>query len=203
MGTDPTRVKLENGWAGDVTVTREGNKVTFEGEITGQRTLTLNRHSLLLRFYAWLYGVDPAAATFCSLFWGILLAPIALPLKPFGLASLAMIEGVADRLERRSLLKEERTGKTWKQRHPRLDGWLEHPSKVGRLLPLGLTAVAFTIYDSLTHPWMLAWYLPFVAFLGWLILHSAKRKPLNRAERVFLTGYRSLKYRTCPRIEVK
>lgn len=45
------------------------------------KTIELDRNSLLLRFYSWLWEIDPKKANLCKLFWGIVLFPIGFLLK--------------------------------------------------------------------------------------------------------------------------
>ncbi|MBI4095077.1 MAG: hypothetical protein HY435_02715 [Candidatus Liptonbacteria bacterium] len=41
------------------------------------RTLTISRSSLFLRFFQWVWGVNPEKLNICKLFWGTLLFPVA------------------------------------------------------------------------------------------------------------------------------
>ncbi len=163
-------------------------------------TWTVSRRSPLLRVYAWIYGADTRTATFCKLFWGILLAPVALLLKPFGLATLAGLDRFMEWMDRRSYRKLVRTGKPWNERHPHLVAWTESDKWWVRWwLAIAIAAVV-TVFDAIYDPWALAGYLPITA----LMIYALERMRKRKGQPGFLiTGLRSLKDRTCPHIEVK
>lgn len=170
-------------------------------------TLVVSRRNIFLRFYAWLYGADPRNATFCWLFWGLLLAPVALPLKPFGLATLAMLDRQSVWFIRRSWRKDQRTGKTWEQRHPRFNRWLTMTNKSwwhSQVLFI-LIVSACSIYFAATHPITLTWYVPMcIAWLWSVRWRFSRTHGANQREPSFIrAGLLTLKSKTCPRIEVQ
>ena len=42
---------------------------------------TFSRRSLVIRFFLWLYQMNPKSLNFCKFFWGMILSPITLPLR--------------------------------------------------------------------------------------------------------------------------
>jgi hypothetical protein len=181
-----------------------------------KHTWVFEADSRLLRFYATVWGADPAKANFCSLFWSVVLAPL-------GLVAFAVI-AVGSRLA--ALISRRKRERVALKDGPGI------PARVGEVLSspkarkiasgalfIGLVVYAvgtcgywLVLYaiELIKDPWnTLQWTvfcigcLALVAGAIALLVLLDRRGTLRRGGRFIADGYRSVKSNTCPQIVVR
>lgn len=133
---------------------------------------------------------------------GLLLSPVYLVLKPIGLVGVLSVDRFDHWLVGRTLAKEERTGKTWAERHPRIDALLEKDARVCSLIVASPLLVIFVVFFAVFDPWGILSFLGTFTAIMVLSNFLLERKTRKRSSSL-VAAVRSLKDKTCPRVEVE
>jgi hypothetical protein len=193
-----------------------------EREVTKQpvqakHTWEFEADSLLLRFYAAVWGADPQHADFCKLFWAVVLMPVGLFMVVPGRWLAHRFGPHIRRYDARvdAGLREREAQRHRSPREPgraerflaRVAAFVASPRVrriAGRILfgvglIVGVGLVGFFVYVTIVFP--LTVLMALAVMLAGVALDTTGAA--RRAGRFMADGYRSVKSNTCPRIVVR
>lgn len=177
-------------------------------------TWTFDKNSKLIRYYVWVWEASIRQLNFCKLFWGIVLSPI-------GLVAKFLIFILANTLGRLIKARSDSPPKTSEdlldklvKRIEKISGFFLNRPIIGKIIGRGFVGLwvagllTLLVLAFISHFWLTLLYiggtLGVVALIAGILLIVAHfNKPFKRFGQFLYHGYKSVKTRTCPIIEVK